>query len=156
MAKEEGVKVVVVGGKNDVQQEYCGTVGGAALFNFQNSSSPLTRNAPQGQSADFSSIDTEIKVRIIFTVPSVQFLTIFVETTQLKNSSLAPPDLCVSSIVVCMPFQWLTIVCNPAWLMACRASIGALALGSMTQLSPKVCVPSRVNQCEHQPFSASI
>ncbi|KAJ6612739.1 hypothetical protein B0H10DRAFT_2051737 [Mycena sp. CBHHK59/15] len=41
MAKEEGVKTVVVGGKNDVQQEYCGTVG--------------------GQSTDFSTIDTEIK-----------------------------------------------------------------------------------------------
>ncbi|KAJ7511260.1 hypothetical protein B0H11DRAFT_2152160 [Mycena galericulata] len=43
MAKEEGVKTVVVGGKKDVQQEYCGTVG--------------------GQSADYSTIDTEIKVR---------------------------------------------------------------------------------------------
>ncbi|KAF7345744.1 Peptidase S41 family protein ustP [Mycena venus] len=60
MAKEEGVKMVVVGGKNDVQQEYCGTVG--------------------GQSADFSSIDTEIK------------------TTQLKDSSLAPPDLLVNGV----------------------------------------------------------
>ncbi|KAJ7501967.1 hypothetical protein B0H11DRAFT_2171208 [Mycena galericulata] len=43
MAKEEGVKTVVVGGKKDVQQEYCGIVG--------------------GQSADYSTIDTEIKVR---------------------------------------------------------------------------------------------
>ena len=42
MAKEEGAKTVVVGGKNGVQQEYCGTVG--------------------GQSVDFSTIDTEIKV----------------------------------------------------------------------------------------------
>ncbi|KAF5389577.1 hypothetical protein D9757_004103 [Collybiopsis confluens] len=41
MAKEEGVKTVVLGGKNDVQQAYCGTVG--------------------GQSTDFSTIDTEIK-----------------------------------------------------------------------------------------------
>ncbi|KAJ7185372.1 hypothetical protein C8R46DRAFT_881566 [Mycena filopes] len=41
MAKEEGVKTVVVGGKSDVKQEYCGTVG--------------------GQSTDFSTIDTEIK-----------------------------------------------------------------------------------------------
>jgi hypothetical protein len=32
MAKEEGVKTVVVGGKKDVQQEYCGTVGGATPF----------------------------------------------------------------------------------------------------------------------------
>jgi hypothetical protein len=29
MSKEDGVKTVVVGGKKDVQQEYCGTVGGA-------------------------------------------------------------------------------------------------------------------------------
>ncbi|KAJ6459724.1 hypothetical protein C8R47DRAFT_1243393 [Mycena vitilis] len=60
MAKEEGVKTVFVGGKNDVQQEYCGTVG--------------------GQSTDFSTIDTEIK------------------TTQLKNNTLAPPDLLVNGV----------------------------------------------------------
>lgn len=42
MAKEEGVKTVVVGGKQGVRQQYCGTVG--------------------GQSTDFSTIDTEIKV----------------------------------------------------------------------------------------------
>lgn len=45
MAKEEGVKTAVVGGKQDVPQHYCGTVG--------------------GQSTDFSTIDTEIKVRFI-------------------------------------------------------------------------------------------
>ena len=44
MNKEEGSKTVVVGGKSDVQQQYCGTVG--------------------GQSTDFSTIDTEIKVRL--------------------------------------------------------------------------------------------
>ena len=44
MAKEEGAKTVVYGGKKGVQQEYCGTVG--------------------GQSTDFSTIDTEIKVRL--------------------------------------------------------------------------------------------
>ncbi|KAJ6595571.1 hypothetical protein DFH09DRAFT_1135002 [Mycena vulgaris] len=60
MAKEEGVKTVVVGGKKDVKQEYCGTVG--------------------GQSTDYSTIDTEIK------------------TTQLKNNSLAPPDLLVNGV----------------------------------------------------------
>lgn len=42
MAKEEGSKTVVVGGKSDVPQQYCGTVG--------------------GQSTDFSTIDTEVKV----------------------------------------------------------------------------------------------
>ncbi|KAG5639623.1 hypothetical protein H0H81_010825 [Sphagnurus paluster] len=41
MAKHEGVKTVVVGGKKDVQQQYCGTVG--------------------GQSTSFSTIDSEIK-----------------------------------------------------------------------------------------------
>ncbi|KAJ7126237.1 hypothetical protein C8R44DRAFT_781419 [Mycena epipterygia] len=41
MAKEEGVKMVVVGGKSDTKQEYCGTVG--------------------GQSTSYSTIDTEIK-----------------------------------------------------------------------------------------------
>ncbi|KAG7098678.1 hypothetical protein E1B28_000592 [Marasmius oreades] len=41
MSKLESVKTVVVGGKSDVPQQYCGTVG--------------------GQSTDFSTIDTEIK-----------------------------------------------------------------------------------------------
>lgn len=41
MSKLDGVKTVVVGGKKDTPQEYCGTVG--------------------GQSTDFSTIDTEIK-----------------------------------------------------------------------------------------------
>ncbi|KAK0485881.1 hypothetical protein IW261DRAFT_1452570 [Armillaria novae-zelandiae] len=41
MSKLDGVKTVVVGGKTDTPQEYCGTVG--------------------GQSTDFSTIDTEIK-----------------------------------------------------------------------------------------------
>lgn len=44
MAKEEGSKTVVVGGKKDVTQQYCGTVG--------------------GQSSDFSTMDTEVKVSI--------------------------------------------------------------------------------------------
>lgn len=43
MSQEEGSKTVVLGGRNDVQQQYCGTVG--------------------GQSTDFSTIDTEVKVR---------------------------------------------------------------------------------------------
>ena len=41
MAKEDGAKMVVVGGRQGVQQEYCGTVG--------------------GQSTDFSTIDTDVK-----------------------------------------------------------------------------------------------
>ncbi|KAF9560741.1 hypothetical protein CPC08DRAFT_636240 [Agrocybe pediades] len=41
MNKLEGSKTVVVGGKKDVKQQYCGTIG--------------------GQSTDFSTIDTEIK-----------------------------------------------------------------------------------------------
>ncbi|KAF8198537.1 hypothetical protein BJ912DRAFT_1074631 [Pholiota molesta] len=41
MNKEEGSPTVVLGGKKDVQQQYCGTVG--------------------GQSTDFSTMDTEIK-----------------------------------------------------------------------------------------------
>ena len=45
MNKEEGSKTVVVGGKKDVTQQYCGTVG--------------------GQSSDFSTMDTEVKVRAI-------------------------------------------------------------------------------------------
>ena len=47
MAKEDGVRTVVVGGKNDIPQQYCGTVG--------------------GQSTDFAMVDTEIKVRFVLT-----------------------------------------------------------------------------------------
>jgi hypothetical protein len=46
MAKEDGVRTAVIGGKQDVPQDYCGTVG--------------------GQSTDFSTIDTEIKVSSLF------------------------------------------------------------------------------------------
>lgn len=42
MSKLEGSKTVVVGGKKDTPQQYCGTVG--------------------GQSTDFSTMDTEVKV----------------------------------------------------------------------------------------------
>ncbi|KAJ3480190.1 hypothetical protein NLI96_g8523 [Meripilus lineatus] len=41
MSKLEGSKTVVVGGKKDTPQQYCGTVG--------------------GQSTDFSTMDTEVK-----------------------------------------------------------------------------------------------
>jgi len=51
MNKLEGSKTVVVGGKNDVKQQYCGVIG--------------------GQSTDFSTIDTEIKVRR-FTILNIE------------------------------------------------------------------------------------
>ncbi|KAI0343270.1 hypothetical protein BDW22DRAFT_1413290 [Trametopsis cervina] len=45
MAKEEGAKTVVFGGRKDIEQRYCGTVG--------------------GQSTDFSEIDTEVKTALL-------------------------------------------------------------------------------------------
>ena len=59
MSKYEGVRTVVVGGKNDVHQDYCGVVG--------------------GQSTHFSDIDTEIKVQFFFfllslAIPSLKIL----------------------------------------------------------------------------------
>ena len=45
MAKEEGVRTLVYGGRADTPQQYCGVVG--------------------GQSTDFSTIDTEIKVCLV-------------------------------------------------------------------------------------------
>lgn len=75
MSKEEGVRTVVVGGKADTPQDYCGTVG--------------------GQSTSFSMIDSEIKVRlpIVHCTPiSSQF---GFQSTQLKGHKLAPPDLYV-------------------------------------------------------------
>lgn len=53
MSKEEGAQTVVIGGKKDVQQQYCGTVG--------------------GQSTDFSTIDTEVKVSTL-TQPQIPVL----------------------------------------------------------------------------------
>jgi len=44
MSKKEGAKTVVIGGKKDIRQQYCGIVG--------------------GQSSDFSTMDTEVKVRL--------------------------------------------------------------------------------------------
>jgi len=44
MAKKDGVRTVVLGGKADVRQEYCGTVG--------------------GQSTSFTGMDTQVKVRL--------------------------------------------------------------------------------------------
>lgn len=45
MKKSEGVRTVVLGGKKGVQQHYCGVVG--------------------GQSTDFATIDSEIKVSVL-------------------------------------------------------------------------------------------
>ncbi len=56
MAKLEGSKTVVVGGKNDVDQKFCGVVG--------------------GQSTDFSTIDSEIKVRPLFSLVSLIPITL--------------------------------------------------------------------------------
>ncbi|THH03064.1 hypothetical protein EW145_g6558, partial [Phellinidium pouzarii] len=68
MSKEEGAKTVVVGGKKDVTQQYCGTVG--------------------GESSDFTTMDTEVKVCIDGYSS---------RTTHLKNNSLAPPDFLTNS-----------------------------------------------------------
>ena len=75
MAKEEGAKTVVVGGKRGIEQRYCGTVG--------------------GQSTDFSTIDTEVKVRHDPTSHTSRYIYIAGQTTLLKNNTLAPPDLYV-------------------------------------------------------------
>lgn len=51
MAKEDGVRTVVVGGKDDIPQQYCGTVG--------------------GQSTGFQMVDTEIKVYFVLTASEI-------------------------------------------------------------------------------------
>jgi len=74
MAKEEGVKTVVYGGRKGVRQQYCGTVGGQAI--------------------DFSTIDTEIKVRPMSPKYGFENIHVYlIKTTRLKNDPLAPPDL---------------------------------------------------------------
>ncbi|THH21164.1 hypothetical protein EW146_g370 [Bondarzewia mesenterica] len=87
MAKEEGAKTVVVGGKQGVKPEYCGTVG--------------------GQSSDFSTMDTEIKVCAVHDSPIASsrprsHLTSSSssgsQSTQLKNNTLAPPDFVTNSV----------------------------------------------------------
>lgn len=74
MAKLEGVKTIVVGGKKDVPQHYCGIVG--------------------GQSTDFETIDTEIKVTLFDCDESDNFCSPYTtQSTGLKDHELAPPDL---------------------------------------------------------------
>jgi len=51
MAKEDGVRTVVVGGKIDIPQQYCGTVG--------------------GQSTHFAMVDTEIKACFVLTASDI-------------------------------------------------------------------------------------
>lgn len=88
MSKEEGAKTVVVGGKFGVDQQYCGTVG--------------------GQSTDFSTIDTEIKVNLTISYICRVLTRLCQQTAHLKDSPLAPPDLSVIIILVESPS--LTIV----------------------------------------------
>ena len=71
MAKEEGAKTVVVGGKAEIPQQYCGTVG--------------------GQSTDFSTIDTEVKVKYLFfshTKPPLPNPAILPLVSKFKNKLL--------------------------------------------------------------------
>jgi hypothetical protein len=72
MSKEEGVRTVVVGGKQDVPQQYCGIVG--------------------GQSTDFTMVDTEVKVKATFFViwPVVSVFTAVHETEEPYVSTPGP------------------------------------------------------------------
>lgn len=86
MAKEEGAKTVVYGGKKGVQQEYCGTVG--------------------GQSTDFSTIDTEIKVRVSpphFPLPTPHLLSTL-------HSPLLPPGFAHRYCVCMLYVEWIADV----------------------------------------------
>ncbi|THH30886.1 hypothetical protein EUX98_g3273 [Antrodiella citrinella] len=102
MAKKEGAKMVVVGGKKDVQQQYCGTVG--------------------GQSTDFSDMDTEVKTTGLknntlappdFLTNSVQGITWrlgfgVVDPTQPEGKfSLANPIVIPSKLTI-MYTEWQT------------------------------------------------
>lgn len=75
MAKEEGVRTLVYGGRVDTPQQYCGVVG--------------------GQSTDFSTIDSEIKASVSCAIPGTSQLTLRLKSVKLKNHTLAPPDLYV-------------------------------------------------------------
>ena len=77
MAKEEGVKTVVVGGSNDVQQQYCGTVG--------------------GQSTAFAIIDTEIKVCILEIVNNFIILSMPRDRAPISRIIHSPHLICTSS-----------------------------------------------------------
>ena len=68
MAKEDGVRTVVIGGKNDVSQQYCGTVG--------------------GQSLGFTKIDTEIKVCFVLNHFRHTYLTWLDRVPSSRNTSL--------------------------------------------------------------------
>lgn len=75
MAKEEGVKTVVLGGNKDVQQQYCGTVGGK--LRKLHVPLALLRELRLGQSTDFSTIQSEVKVQVskFFAVSQYQSVT---------------------------------------------------------------------------------
>ena len=73
MSKKDHVRTVVVGGKQDVQQQYCGIVG--------------------GQSTNFVMVDTEVKVCGFSAVMDILAPNLLFQSTGLKNHSLAPPDL---------------------------------------------------------------
>ena len=77
MAKEEGAKTVVVGGKNDVGQQYCGTVG--------------------GQSSDFSTMDTEVKVHVLTRVSGLLFIAACLDRRPQKQLSSPARLVSISS-----------------------------------------------------------
>jgi len=61
MNKHYGTKTIVLGGKKDVEQEYCGY---AFRFHFLPLNSRLYTfvSVVGGQSTDFSTMDSEVKV----------------------------------------------------------------------------------------------
>jgi len=76
MAKKEGSKTIVIGGKDDIPQHYAGTVG--------------------GQTLNFAQLDSAIQVCSPLHQVCVRKL-MDQKTTGLKNHTLAPPVLCVLS-----------------------------------------------------------
>jgi len=66
MAKEEGAKTVVLGGKKDVQQEYCGMT---SYYGYTFRVLNYLPGTVGGQSTDFLTIGSEIEVRL-WLIPS--------------------------------------------------------------------------------------
>lgn len=71
MSKEEGVRTVVIGGQADTTQQYCGTVG--------------------GQSTDFSTIDSEIKVFKPSVLPTLSNVPWFITLDNAPQKQFSCP-----------------------------------------------------------------
>ena len=96
MNKEEGVRTVVVGGKEDVQQQYCGIIASSKPLTFFLSRS-FVIGTVGGQSSDFSTMDTEVKVHVLTRVSGLLFIAACLDRRPQKQLSSPARLVSISS-----------------------------------------------------------